>query len=94
MFGLVVKESEKDFSELEDALPAADRAAMRKVVHRMMPVWELLGADGILSAYRKILHDRTADDETLREHTKKLMREIKELIEEAKTELNRDADGN
>ena len=36
---------------------------MRKTVHRMMPVWELLGADKILSAYQKILHiQETSDD--------------------------------
>ena len=42
MFGLIAEESEKDLAELECALEGHDRAMMRKAVHRMMPVWELL----------------------------------------------------
>ena len=42
MFGLVAKESEKDLAELEEALRKTDREAMRRIVHRMAPVWEVV----------------------------------------------------
>ena len=89
MFGLVVQESEKNLAELEVALKDTDRGAMRETVHRMMPVWELLGAGGMLSVYRKILHDGTAGDCTVREHTLKIMEHIRKLIDEANERLER-----
>lgn len=87
MFSLVLKESEKDFAELENALSDSDRTAMRNTVHRMMPVWELLGMEGVLSVYRKILHDKTIGDDVLREHTRQIMKEIRNLIDGTRKEL-------
>lgn len=90
MFGLVVKESEKDLAELEDALKTMDREAMRKTVHRMIPVWELLGMDKVLSAYREILHDKTADENTVTKHTQEIIRLIQSLIDEARNRQRED----
>lgn len=90
MFGLVVKESEKDLTELESALKTTDREAMRRTVHRMIPVWELLGVDKVLSAYRKILHDETVSDDTVVEHTRKIMKLIQSLIDEARNKQGKD----
>ena len=87
MFNLVVRESERELSELEHALKSTDRMAMRKTVHRMMPVWELLGTDGILLAYRDILHDRTAEDGVVIDYTRQIMELIIVLIDGAKKEL-------
>lgn len=89
MFRLVIQESEKDFAELERALKKTNREAMRKTVHRMMPVWELLGADKILSAYQKILHIQETSDDAVREHTLKIMEYIQALIGEANNELEK-----
>lgn len=86
MFGLIAEESEKDLAELECALEGHDRAMMRKAVHRMMPVWELLGADGQLSDYRCALHDEAVSDEILKEHTLEIMEQIRTLIGEANNE--------
>ena len=86
MFDLIAEESEKDLAELECALEGHDRAMMRKAVHRMMPVWELLGADGQLSDYRCALHDKAVSDEILKEHTLKIMEQIRTLIDEANNE--------
>lgn len=87
MFGLVARESEKELSALEHALEGMDREAMRNTVHRMLPVWELLGADDVLSDYRKVLHDRTAGDDAVREHTRRIMEWIRLLIDESRKEL-------
>ena len=87
MFGLVMKESEKDLAELEGAMEGMDREAMRRTVHRMAPVWELLGAGDVLSDYRKILHDKAAGDETVRGHTLRVMEQIRTLMDEVNNEL-------
>ncbi len=94
MFGLVMKESEKDLAELEGAMEGMDREAMRRTVHRMAPVWELLGAGDVLSDYRKILHDKAAGDETVREHTLRVMEQIRTLMDEVNNELEKRDDGN
>ena len=93
MFGLVAKESEKDLAELEEALRKTDREAMRRIVHRMAPVWELLGANDVLSGYRKLLHDRTSSNETVREYTMKIIKQIRLLIDEVNNELRKKNDG-
>lgn len=89
MFGLVAKESEKDLAELEEALRKTDREAMRRIVHRMAPVWELLGANDVLSGYRMLLHDRISSDETVREYTMRIMKQIRLLIDEVNNELRK-----
>ena len=94
MFGLIVKESEKDLTELEGALKEIDREVMRRTVHRMAPVWELLGAGNVLSDYRKILHDMAANDEAVRGHTLRVMEQIRILISEVNTELGKKDDEN
>lgn len=94
MFGLVMKESEKDLAELEGAMEGMDREAMRRTVHRVAPVWELLGAGDVLSDYRKILHDKAAGDETVRGHTLRVMEQIRTLMDEVNNELEKRDDGN
>lgn len=94
MFGLVMKESEKDLAEQEGAMEGMDREAMRRTVHRMAPVWELLGAGDVLSDYRKILHDKAAGDETVRGHTLRVMEQIRTLMDEVNNELEKRDDGN
>lgn len=66
---------------------------MRRIAHRMAPVWELLGANDVLSGYRKLLHDRTSSNETVREYTMKIMKQIRLLIDEVNNELRKKNDG-
>ena len=86
--------SEKDLAELEGAMEGMDREAMRRTVHRMAPVWELLGAGDVLSDYRKILHDKAAGDETVRGRTLRVMEQIRTLMDEVNNELEKKDDGN
>ena len=83
---------EKDLAELEEALRENDREAMRRIVHRMAPVWELLGANDVLFGYRKLLHDKTSSDETVREYTMRIMKQIRLLIDEVNNELRKKND--
>ena len=55
----------------------------------MAPVWELLGANDVLSGYRMLLHDRISSDETVREYTMRIMKQIRLLIDEVNNELRK-----
>ena len=89
MLSLVVMESEKELEEMESADRITDREAMRKIIHRMMPVWEMLGKDNILRDFQRILHDSNIQNETVHEHTIQIMEWLKKLIEETKNELKK-----
>ncbi len=89
MLSLVVMESEKELEEMESADRITDRETMRKIIHRMMPVWEMLGKDNILRDFQRILHDCDSQNETVHEHAIQIMEWLKKLIEETKNELKK-----
>ena len=89
MLSLVVMESEKELVEMESADRITDRETMRKIIHRMMPVWEMLGKDNILRDFQRILHDSDIQNETVHEHAIQTMEWLKKLIEETKNELKK-----
>lgn len=86
MLSLVVMESEKELKEMESADRITDRENMRKIIHRMMPVWEMLGKDNILRDFQRILHDSDIQNETVHEHAIQTIEWLKKLIEETKNE--------
>ena len=89
MLSLVVMESEKELKEMESADRITDRENMRKIIHRMMPVWEMLGKDNILCDFQRILHDSDIQNETVHEHAIQTIEWLKKLIEETKNELKK-----
>lgn len=89
MLSLVVMESEKELKEMESADRITDRENMRKIIHRMMPVWEMLGKDNILRDFQGILHDSDIQNETVHEHAIQTIEWLKKLIEETKNELKK-----
>lgn len=89
MLSLVIMESEKELEEMKSADRITDRETMRKIIHRMMPVWEMLGKDNILRDFQRILHDSNIQNETVHEHTIQIMEWLKKLIEETKNELKK-----
>lgn len=89
MLSLVVMESEKELKEMESADRITDRETMRKIIHRMMPVWEMLGKDNILRDFQRILHDCDSQNETVHKHAIQIMEWLKKLIEETKNELKK-----
>ncbi len=88
ILSLVVSESKRELEELGLAVKTTDRESMRKTVHRMIPVWEMLGKDCLLREFQKVLHDGNCNDETVCEHTRGIMEWIVKLMEEAEKELN------
>ena len=89
MLSLVVMESEKELEEMESADRITDRETMRKIIHRMIPVWEMLGKDNILRDFQRLLHDSDSQNETVHEHAIQIMEWLKKLIEETKKELKK-----
>lgn len=89
ILSLVSKESKKELKELELALETVDCESIRNTVHRMMPVWEMLGKDCLLRDLQIILHDKKSSGDTICEHTRKIMKWLNLLIEETGKELKK-----
>ena len=66
-----------------------DGKRLREIAHRMQPMWELLQMEDTLSAYRSLLKDSTTGDDTVREHTKRIMEYTAMLIAEAENEIKK-----
>lgn len=82
-----IGQSRKDIAQLREA--GDDRRRLREVVHRMLPMWELLQTDELLHSYRKVLHDDKADDGAVGEYTRRVIDRTALLIAEAENEIKR-----
>lgn len=89
MLSLVIDESRKELEELESALKDDNREFMRKTIHRMVPVWEILGKVSLLRDFQKKLHDKESKSEIIREHARQVIESLGNLIEETEKELRK-----
>ena len=89
MLSLVVDESRKELEDLESALKDDNREVMRKTIHRMIPVWEMLGKEYLLRDFQERLHDMDSSDEFICEHAILIIEWVKKLIEETEKELRK-----
>lgn len=87
ILSLVVDESRSEIDELRSALEDCDRDSMRKTIHKMMPVWEMLGKVSLLRGFQKVLHNSGSKDETVCSHAIQIIEQIGILIEETEKEL-------
>lgn len=92
ILSLVSKESKKELEELEQALEAMDCESIRNTIHRMMPVWEMLGKDCLLRDFQTILHNENSN--AICEHTREIMKWLNLLIQETGKELEKYEDTN
>lgn len=53
MMSLVIMESRKEIEELKTAIKTTNRESMRKTIHRMMPVWEMLEKERCCVIFKK-----------------------------------------
>ena len=81
------QESLKNIEELGSALRTVNCEAMRGTIHRMLPAWELLGADLELQKYHELLHARSIDKDRIIEHTGQVISWIKELVVETEKKI-------
>ena len=82
-----IEASRKDIAQLREA--DNDRERLREIIHRMLPMWELLQTDELLHAYRDVLHDDKADDGAVGEYTRRVIDRTVLLIAEAENEIKR-----
>ena len=85
-----IGQSRKDIEQLRKA--GNDRERLRKVVHRMLPMWELLQTDDLLYSYRNVLHDDKADDGAVGEYTQRVIDHTALLIAEAENEMKHETE--
>lgn len=89
MLSLVIDESRKELEDLESALKDDNREVMRKTIHRMIPVWEMLAKEQLLRDFQERLHDMDSSDEIICEHAIQIIEWLKKLIEETEKELRK-----
>lgn len=82
-----IEQSNKDIEQLRKA--GNDRERLREIIHRMLPMWELLQTDDLLHSYRKVLHDDKADDGAVGEYTQRVIEHTALLIAGAENEIKR-----
>ena len=85
-----IEQSRKDIAQLREA--GNDRERLREIVHRMLPMWELLQTDELLHSYRNVLHDGKADDGTVGEYTQRVIDHTALLIAEAENEMQHETE--
>lgn len=83
----LIESSRRDMEDLRQAMETDDRKRMRETVHRMFPLWEMLGTESLLQRYREVLKDRNADAATVRVHTERIMEELVRLTARARKEM-------
>lgn len=88
----LLESCEKDMTDLKTAMTTGKVESMRNVVHRMMPMWEMLSMEKILLAYRKTLKDPNSDIQTIMTHTGQIITRIERLMGDARKEIERTAD--
>ena len=88
----LIEGCEKDITDLKIAMTSENRESMRNVVHRIMPLWEMLSMKETLQEYRNVLKDSDSDIQTILAHTSDIITHIEHLMEDARKEIARIAD--
>ena len=85
---MLVKESEANKEELVEAIRNKDRMRIKEIIHRMFPMWEMLGIAEELQEYRNLVHDDSSGDQIMKEWTLKITASLDRLVSAAENEIN------
>lgn len=85
---MFVKESETNKKELVEAIRNKDRMRIKEIIHRMFPMWEMLGIVEELQEYRNLVHDDCSGDQVMKEWTLKITASLDRLVSTAENEIN------
>lgn len=85
---MLVKESETNKEELVEAIRNKDRMRIKEIIHRMFPMWEMLGIAEELQEYRNLVHDDSSGDQVMKEWTLKITTSLDRLVSAAENEIN------
>ena len=84
---MLVKESETNKEELVEAIRNKDRMRIKEIIHRMFPMWEMLGIAEELQEYRNLVHDDSSGDQIMKEWTLKITASLDRLVSAAENEI-------
>lgn len=85
---MLVEESEANKEALAVATRYLDREQIKEIIHRMFPMWEILGMTEELQAYSSIIHDDKSEEQTMKEWTLKITASLDRLVSAAENEIN------
>lgn len=84
---MLVKESEANKEELVEAIRNKDRMRIKEIIHRMFPMWEMLGIAEELQEYRNLVYDDSSGDQIMKEWTLKITASLDRLVSAAENEI-------
>ena len=90
MLEMFITEAGENADKLEDALKRKDRELLRRTVHRMQPLWEMLRIDKELEELWETLRDGNADSSKVEGLGSRILGLCRKLIREAELELEKE----
>ena len=85
---MLLTETHKNMESLELALKTSDHDLLRRTIHRMFPMWEMLHMENILKNCRKALAEPGVDGKKTEEQVIRLLTACRKLADEAEHKLN------
>ncbi len=85
----LIQECRISIDELKQYLKDDNRVKIREVVHRMLPVWELMSCGEPLRAYQRILKDEQADMASVKSYTEEIITKLGIWIDDAGKQIER-----
>ena len=82
---IFIRECSHDRKELARLTHENNRGEMRKTVHRLMPLWEMIGTESPLSELDAALQENDCPEERLQEAVGQVMTEMESLTIQAET---------
>ena len=84
---MLVTETHKNMESLNLALKTSDRGLLRRTIHRMFPMWEMLRMENVLKNCRKALAEPGMDGKKTEEQVIRVLTVCRKLTDEAEQKL-------
>ena len=84
---MLLTETHKNMESLELALKTADHDLLRRTIHRMFPMWEMLRMESVLKNCRKALAEPGVDGKKTEEQVIRVLTACRKLTDEAEQKL-------
>ena len=84
---MLVTETHKNMESLNLALKTSDRGLLRRTIHRMFPMWEMLRMESVLKNCRKALAEPGMDGKKTEEQVIRVLTACRKLTDEAEQKL-------
>lgn len=85
---MLLTETHKNMESLELVLKTADHDLLRRTIHRMFPMWEMLCMENVLKNCRKALAEPGMDGKKMEEQVIRVLTVCRKLTDEAEQKLN------